>query len=256
MAQLLNSNIVSILNVSGNIANTGNLAVTQNTVTGNLSVTTLANLTTVNVSSNIANTGNLAVTQNTVTGNLSVTTLANLAAVNVSGTLTAPASVPTNTETRVSSLLTANMTANVQTTLTMTSTNVLSVTFNETGLYEIWGFIAFGGNIKTTNVANLGMNVGFAGSATIGSIKYTAQGRANGVTVMPNLVTTGAQTAIIPNTAGSIANSTNNTDYLILAGVIRISAIGNVNLQFGAANTTNANLNLCSNCTIVYTKLG
>jgi len=175
---------------------------------------------------------------------------------NVSSTLLAPASKPTNTESRVTSILTNNLTANIQTTLTMAATNVLSVTFNETGLYEIWAFISFGGNIKTTNAANLGMNVGFAGSATIGNIKYTAQGRANGVTVMPNLVSTGAQTAIIPNTAGNIANSTNNTDYLILAGVINITATGNINIQFGAANTTNANLNISSNSTVVYSKLG
>jgi hypothetical protein len=65
-------NLVS-LNVSANISNVGNLLITQNTFTGNISVATLANVVTLNVSANIANVGNLLVTQNTFTGNLSVT---------------------------------------------------------------------------------------------------------------------------------------------------------------------------------------
>lgn len=176
---------------------------------------------------------------------------------NVTGVVTMNASPLSNLETRVVTAISANMVANVQTTAVLTATNTLTCNITETGLYEIWAMIAFGqSGAAGANAANIGMNIRFAGAATIGSIKYSAQGRSNGNTIMSNLITTAAQTAVIPNTTGSMAISTTNADYLILAGVINITATGNINIGFGAANTLNSNLNICSNSTVVYTKIG
>jgi hypothetical protein len=106
LSNIAAANVVSI-NVSANIANagnllvtqnsfTGNLAVTQNTITGNLSVSTLANIASLNAvtfttgaitSTQNTSTGNLAVTQNTSTGNLSVSTLANVTTLNVASNI-------------------------------------------------------------------------------------------------------------------------------------------------------------------------
>src|SRR5207248_1767739 len=47
-------NVAGSLNVTANISNTGNLLVTQNTFTGNLSVTTLANIATANITGTIS----------------------------------------------------------------------------------------------------------------------------------------------------------------------------------------------------------
>lgn len=176
---------------------------------------------------------------------------------NVTGIVTMNATPLSNLETRPCTAVSANMVANVQTTATLTSTNVLTCNITETGLYEIWAFIAFGqSGVAGANAINVGMNIRFAGAATIGAIKYSAQGRSNGTTIMTNLITTAAQTAVIPNTTGSIAISTTNADYLILAGVMTVTATGNINIGFGAANTLNSNLNISSNSTVVYTKIG
>lgn len=89
---------LSSLNVTGNIANTGNISVTQNIAAGNISITANisgSNLTltqnssvgNISVTQNVS-AGNLSVTQNASVGNLSVTTTANAVNMNVSGRLT------------------------------------------------------------------------------------------------------------------------------------------------------------------------
>jgi hypothetical protein len=80
------------LNVTGNIANTGNILITQNTVTGNLTITQNTSGGNVSWSQNIS-AGNLSITQNVTAGNASIgnvviTATANAVNVNVSGKLT------------------------------------------------------------------------------------------------------------------------------------------------------------------------
>lgn len=175
---------------------------------------------------------------------------------NVTGVVTVNASPMTNTGTQVETGLACFLTANAQTTGVITSTNVLSCTLNETGVYDVFGYILLGFNKATSNAANLGLNAAVSGTATINNIMYSYTGRANGVNQLTNLVITTAQTVIIPNASGSIANSTNNTDYLILTGTLKTNAVGTINLQFAAANTLNGNVNVMSNSYIIYTKTG
>jgi hypothetical protein len=218
MAILLNTNVTSILNVTGNIANTGNLLVTQNSFTGNLSVTTLANMASMNISSTIVATG----------------------------------SPLTNTVTRVMTGVSNNLTAQVAMSATLTSTNVLSCTLNEAGMYAMQGMIFLGGN-NGSNVVNSGMNIGFAGSVTINKIQYALVGRSNGVTITTNLITTGAQTIIIAK-GTQLSNSTNGTDYLIINGYMNVTS-GNINVQFATPNTINCSANVMSNSYILYEKI-
>ena len=299
MAFLISTNVAGSLNVTANIANTGNLLVTQNTFTGNLAVTALINAVTLNVSTNanvaalnvggLANTITLNVSSNANvsylnvsnlinTSVLNVSTNANVAALNVAGlanagtlnvagtsnlasinclgTLAANASPLINLATRGMTGLANNTIANIVTT-NLPVTNVFTTSFNEAGMYSIEGMIFYGFNstIVTPNTSNVGMNATFNGSATIASVKYAITGRANGTTLVSNLITTKAQTALIPNTQG-YANSTNNTDYLVLTGYLNVSAAGLVNIQFNGINTANANLNVCTNSYVVYTKIG
>jgi hypothetical protein len=279
MALLVSTNVSGSLNVTANIANTGNLLVTQNTFTGNMNIAGICNIGNgtaaygfLNVTQNIANVGNLLVTQNTFTGNLSVTTLtnvvtinvkttANVATLNVLGVLSANATPIINLSTRAMTALTCNLTANAQTANFTNTTNILSCTFNEQGMYSIYGMIFYGhynASGQGANAANIGMNIAFgnSGTATVSSIKYAAHGRANGATIFSNLITTTAQSTIIPNTSGTIANSTNNTDYLVLTGYLNVSAVGTINIQIASVNSANANLNVSTNTYIVYTKIG
>lgn len=175
---------------------------------------------------------------------------------NVTGVVSVNASPLTNTTTQVETGLANFLTANVQTTSVITSTNVLSCTFNETGIYDVTGLILLGFNKATSNASNLGLNVAIGGTATINVIQYSFAGKANGTTQISNLSTTTAQTVIIPNSSGSIANSTNATDYLILSGSIKINAVGTINLQLAAANTLNGNVNVGTNSFVLYTKIG
>lgn len=269
-------NLVS-LNVSGNIANTGNLAVSQNTVTGNLtivqntvtgnvSVTTLANVASLNVSANIANVGNLLVTQNSFTGNLSVTTLANIATGNIvtanigtgnfTGTVASIGSPLSNTVTREVTGLSCNLTANLVTNGNSAQTNTLSVTFNETGLYQVEGLLLLGSN-NAANVANGGCNIAFGntGTATIATVQYAVQGRANGVSIQSNLIRTTAQTAVL-TAAQNFSGSISANCYLVLTGYIKISGAGTVNIALASANSANLSFNLMPNTYVVYTKIG
>lgn len=204
------------------------------------------------MSGNIANTGNLLVTQNTFTGNLNVTTQAN-----VGGVLHVPKSPLINLATQAFTGLTCNVTANAQTNSNLAQTNVMSCTFNEQGMYRLDGMLFYGttSGAQGSN-ASVGMNLGFAGTSTVASIKYAVSGRANGTTIFSNLITTTAQTTIITNVAQSIANSTNNSDYLILSGYLNVSAVGTLAIGIASANSLNANLNVSTNSYVVYTKIG
>jgi len=172
------------------------------------------------------------------------------------GAIKVPASPTTNTVTQVMTGLSANLTANLTTNGNSAQTNTLSVTFNEAGMYRIDGMILLGSN-NGANVANAGMNIAFGntGTATIATIKYAVQGRANGTTIVSNLISTTAQSVILA-AASTFANSTNATDYLVLTGYMNVSAVGTVNIAFASANSANLSFNVMPNTYIVYTKIG
>lgn len=182
----------------------------------------------------------------------------NITAANIGGILSVNTNPLINTATYAMTGLSCNLTANAQTNGNLAQTNTLSCKFNETGMYEIQGMLFFGHHNTGGNAANVGMNVGFgnSGTATISTIKYVMIGRANGTTITTNLITTTAQSVVIPNTTGSLANSTNNSDYLLINGYLNVSAVGTVNIQIASANSVNANLNVSSNSFVLYTKIG
>src|ERR1039457_5054408 len=155
MAILLSTNVAGYLSVTSNIANTGNLAVSQNTVTGNLSVVTLANITMLNVSTNIANVGNILVTQNIYTGNLQ--TLGNVLLItgttymNIdTGLIQANASnmvLQTIASSNQNVVMSANGTANA------TLSNTGNLTLSSGNLITTYNVIT--GNLLVTSLANI-----------------------------------------------------------------------------------------------------
>jgi len=279
MAILLSTNVSSILNVTGNIANTGNLYATQNIYTGNISVAQNAslgnlsitqnatfgnvNVANLNVTQNISNTGNLKVTQNTFTGNLAITqnlTAGNAvvsAALNVYSTFNANGSPTTNTTTRIETGLSAFLTANTQRTscATITAENNLAITLNETGVYTLEAFFIF--NSSTASAANGAGGIKFdfgGGTATVNRATYGASGWVNSAQNTQAAVggTSGAQTL----TYTTIDPATTATDWIYITGLIKTNVAGTVIPRYcQAASSANA-ANLSANSWWLLTKVG
>jgi hypothetical protein len=201
-------NIFSTLNVSANIANVGNLLVTQNTFTGNLRITTLANTATLNVSANIANVGNLLVTQNTFTGNLSITTLANTATLNVSANIANVGNllVTQNTFTGNLSVTTlAKISGNTINVGTTASISVNGFSRMTNGLLFQWGNVAATSS-NTTVTFPAAFTALYQVTATTNQTSATGTG-AN-VNCTPFIVTSNT-TAFNVKTNSSTANTVN-----------------------------------------------
>jgi len=261
-------NLVS-LNVSGNIANAGNIKATQNIAAGNLAITqnasfgniTTANINasaTINTTANIA-AGNVAVTQNISGGNLSLTQ--NISAGNVAvtallnaATLNASTLVQTGNGTTAAPAHTFG--AQTNTGLYLTTTNVLGIAAGGNGVVNVGqtSVNIFGAVLNvTSNISNVGnalvtQNV-YAGNVIVtqnisgGNLSITQNavfGNVNAVNVslssnlsVPNLVVTGSETT------GNLT-VTQNCNVISLSAVSNITAnnlvvtgfvnIGNVSL--------------------------
>ena len=248
------------LNVSANISNTGNLLVTQNTFTGNLAVTTLINTSSINVSANISNTGNLlvtqntfsgnlAITQNTKSGNLSITTLINTASLNVSSTanvatmnilgiLTANASPLTNLSTRAATGLVAlqNVATLITSSVALTVDNYLSLTFNETGWYDIEVYLFVSGNSGSNGFGGFQFDLG-SNTATIANLVYQVSGYSNNY-ITPTAAITLNNTVAVTNSNVSATNA--SPSWFFGKGSATITGVGNWGVRV-AQNTSSAN---------------
>lgn len=186
---------------------------------------------------------------------------------NINANITASNTFMVNTNTRVQTGLAANMTANVQTTGTITGANILPVFFNEPGMYAFDGMIFVSATTAAgQNASNVGVNIAFLNSATatVNTVRLGITCRTNGNTTMVNTIGTNAQTAVLPVAAavqtGSLSTPVAATpfsnDYLDIQGIVTINAAGMAQTQIAAANTLNNNLQIWSNSYIVFTKIG
>jgi len=273
MANLFSTNINSILNVTQDIANTGNCLVTQNTAAGNLIITQNAsfgnisiiqnstfgnvNITpTFNASWNIANTGNILITQNTATGNLSITqnlTVGNgiiSSVMNVYGIIDANGSPTKNLVTTPFTGLSAFLTANTGRTsnATMNAENNLAITINETGVYLMGGNFEF--NAKSNGFSGIQFDFG-GGTAKVNAIAWGASGWVNGAPNTQPLITAN-------NTALQFSNIdvTATRDFISIVGLITINATGTLIPRYAQKVSTANAANLAANSFWTLTKIG
>jgi hypothetical protein len=161
-----NVSMTANLSVSANIANVGNVLVTQNIATGNAAVT------------QNTSTGNLSVTQNTTTGNLTVTTLLNISGNIIVGNVSATnANLPNinfdnagNYSQNNGNLIINNLTVKGNTTQTGNTTTASDTFQLRTGLssdgdghFEVWRGSTISANAqvkfnKTSNVMQFAAN--------------------------------------------------------------------------------------------------
>lgn len=238
------ANVIT-LNVSANIANAGNVLVTQNVYAGNLSITqnsSTGNLAAANVVVTATVQGlTLTATQNTSTGNLSVTqnvSAGNIAAANVTATATVQG-------------LTLTATQN-------TSTGNLSVTQNvSAGNVSISALMNVVNMNVSQNIANAG-NVLVTQNVAAGNLAITQNTKTGNlvVTTLLNVATLNVSTAIdaangtVAAPAYSFGAQTNTGMYL--AGVITLGFAANGNGILNIAQTsinvsTQAVLNVAQN---------
>lgn len=254
---------LQFLNVSANIANTGNLLVTQNTVTGNLTVTqnvALGNLsitqnlsagnlsiTTLAVSANIANAGNVLVTQNTKsgnvivsqnssTGNLSVTqnaSFGNISTANITTTAAINSPYVATVNNGAVVLGTANINFN--------STSTINVAIAANGTNQ--ANISLSANLAgiTANPGGGNTQVQFNNNGALGgSANVTFNLNGNTFTVGSNTVTgnlTVSQNASIGNLTVSQNTTMGNvaiTGNLIVTGVTTILNTTNMDVDANA----------------------
>ncbi len=236
-------NLIS-LNVTSNISNTGNLLVTQNTTTGNLSVTTLANIGTCNAT-------NEGVYAN---GTVVIAGVANL---NFNNTATINVAVTANGAPQSNIALSANGTAlgipAINTALgTMnTATGVAYGQANSQGTYA-------NGTAVVANISNVNWN----NTATM-NVSVTANGNQSNVAWSANGSAIFANNGIF--VAGSIvANSPNinfvasNTSNLSITGTSNTSP-GNVTITFDtrvpAGGGSGGSVNVWTNASSIVTSV-
>ena len=233
-------NVVN-LNVSGNISNTGNLLVSQNTFTGNLVVLTQANTVSLNVSANISNAGNIlvtqniaagniAITQNASVGNLTITAALNVASLNVSGNISNTGNLLVSQNT---------FTGNLSVTQNVSLGNVSVVTLANIPTLNVTTVLAANGTLAAPSISfgaqtNTGIYLGGTNQLNIGS---------NG-----NLVVSIAQTAVTVNTTlvtiNGAANITGQANLSTLNVSGNISNTGNILVT---QNTFTGNLSVTQN---------
>lgn len=238
------SNIFGSLNVSANIANVGNLGVSQNTKSGNL-----------------------VITQNTTTGNLVISTLANVVTLNVStaanmavvnisstvnakSTITANANPLINTETRVVTGLgiSSKIDFNVAST-TLSAIAPLTLTINETGTYALQAAILLGSNNIANNTVGYALDFG-GGTVTLSRFLAFGQNSSNGFKSTYLLLTKTA-------TVNSSSVAAGGVDLLTAQGTLVVTAVGTFIPRIAATLAgTSANSVCNANSWIMLTKIG
>ena len=229
----------------------------------NVSNITLMNVVTLNVSGNIANTGNLSVTQNTVTGNLSVTSLANVATANLTnfgvanagtGVIAGVANLNFNGSGTVNVAVTANGTNQANVTLSV-NTSAFSGAAN---VYANSGLVlATAGNLTFNNTASVNAsviangtnsaNIGFTVNTTMNLVSLNVSSNianAGNILVSQNTVT-GNLTVVQNVSSGNISAANISITSTANIGVLNVSTSANV------TGTINATANISSGNVIV-----
>jgi len=194
---------------------TGNVIVTQNTSTGNLSITTLANVATLNVA-----------------------TSANVAKLNVLSTISANASPLVNTATQVPTVISGYHTvaSSVISSTALAVDNYLTLTFNETGYYEIEALMLVCGNVGGNGFGGFQFDLG-ANTATIANLAYATMGFSN------LAITTTAVT--VNNTVGyttsNVASNNTSPSWFSVKGTATITSTGTWGVRWAqGASSPNA----------------
>jgi hypothetical protein len=149
---------------------------------------------------------------------------------------------------------------------TAQTTNVFSLTFNEVGMYSVEGLMILGANLNgSSNASNIGVNVAFfnSGTAAFNYVGISHAGYCNTAPVGSSQLLGKAQTTIslangsTTNVSLSNAVGTNTAvDFIVINGVINVSAVGTGNVSICSKNTTNGNLIIMSNSYLTITKIG
>jgi len=248
-----NANVLNVtsLNVAANIANVGNLLVTQNIATGNLVIAQNVvagniNVANINVSANVSNagnilvtqniyTGNIIVTQNTATGNLSVTQNIsagniNVANINVSANISNAGNILVS-QNVVTGNITINQntsTGNLSITQNTTAGNISAANVNVSATLNVAANISNTGNLLVTQNTFTG-NLGITQNVSAGNIS------AANITIsaIANLATANIPTLKSPNTAtyanGTVVLSTANVNFNNTATVNVVAAANGTN---------------------------
>jgi hypothetical protein len=268
------------MNAAANLV-AGNISTPQNTSTGNLTITTLANTVTLNVSQNAAvgnisaaninvsatintaanlvagnistpqntSTGNLSVTQNTTTGNIVISTLANTVTLNVSQNIFAPNCPMSNTitgvETGIGSVMTGNSTRTSTTALT--AENNLSCTLGNTGVYALECLINYSGSNGASGLN--GFKLSWGGSCTVNTLSYSVVGTNNSVA---NIST---RQLGFTNAVTTQYTTIGVSDWVLIKGVLTINATGTFFPMYAQVVSNGNSVNIQSNSYIVLTRI-
>lgn len=139
----------SSLNVTSNIANVGNVLVTQNVAAGNIAITQNIAAGNIAVTQNIS-AGNLSVSQNASFGNVSITQNASFGNISVTGAIaTAPSSTITGTLKAYRDYLT-NTTSTGATTVDLSTSNWFKYTLSGSSTYTFSNAPATGNAFTVT----------------------------------------------------------------------------------------------------------
>jgi hypothetical protein len=153
----------SSLNVTSNIANVGNVLVTQNVAAGNIAITQNSSTSNLSVTQNIA-AGNIAVTQNASFGNITISQNASFGNISVTGAInTAPSSTITGTLKAYRDYL-STTTSSGATTVDLSTSNWFKYTLSSNSTYTFSNAPASGNAFTVT----LLLVQGTGGGKTVG----------------------------------------------------------------------------------------
>jgi hypothetical protein len=139
----------SSINVTSNIANVGNVLVTQNVAAGNIAITQNAAVGNITVTQNIA-TGNISVTGNIAAGNIAITQNASFGNISVTGSInTSPSSTISGTLKAYRDYLTTT-TSSGATTVDLSTSNWFKYTLSANSTYTFSNAPASGNAFTVT----------------------------------------------------------------------------------------------------------
>lgn len=127
----------------------------------------------------------------------------------------------------------------------------LSVTINETGVYELDCFLAF--NVTTGNANGFcGVNVSMnGGTATVNAIIWSVSGYSNATISIP------ANTSVTNiATYGNVMTIATSPSWMQIQGLVTINAVGTYGPMWSQAVSTVNNLSRLANSYIMLKKIG
>ena len=266
-------NVVS-LNVSSNIANTGNLSVTQNTVTGNLKVTTLFNVATANISSlalvangtvtapSLAfgaqtNTGLYLITTSTLGLTANGNLVANFAQSSItfySANINTPSAVLTNTATRVvtGTVGLKKSSTSCTSSTVLTTDNTLSITLDAGAYYEFEYYLTFYGTSNGAGGISFDMGGGTAGIITTCSYQpYAGYGTSQLTSISTAITSVSSLQSVVP-----IGTSSSTPSYILGKGTLFTVTGGTFAIRWAQSVSSANATNLAAPSYLKATKIG